>query len=259
MNNVKKVWSDFRGISRACGVGTALRWLGSIALSLPSMIRDGRLIGADVRMGEGPFTVRYKGSKARLCGTRVFGGIREIWIRDVYGHNDFLKLPENALIVDLGANIGVFTTLALATNPTARVVAVEPHKDFPKTMHASARLNGFEDRLSHCQAFIGDFTHSQESDSLTEGFAGVPQISEDDFLRRFGIDRIDFLKCDIEGSEFAFLHPDSKLLDLADRVAIEVHGWGGDSRAFLDRLEEKGLRVVHVDWDGADCIALATR
>jgi FkbM family methyltransferase len=259
MNYVKKVWSDFRGISKACGLATALRWLGCIALTIPSMVRERGLSRADLLMGEGPFTVRYKGTKARLCGTRVFGSIREIWVRDVYGHGDLLKLPENALVVDLGSNIGAFTTLALATNPTARVVAVEPHRDFPKTMVAAARLNGFADRIDQCQAFIGDFTHLQQSDSLTEGYSQAPQISEAEFIRRFGIDRIDFLKCDIEGSEFAFLHPDSRLLDLSDRVAIELHGWGGDSRAFLGKLEEKGFRIVHEDWNGPDCIALATR
>ncbi len=259
MSNLKKLWSDLRGIAKACGPWTTMRWLFTMAANLPTILRERQLTIVDVRMGEGPFTVRYGKSRARLLGTRVFGGIRELWIRDVYGHQNFLKLPENALVVDLGANTGVFTNLVLAHNPTARVVAVEPHEDYGRTMMESARLNGFEDRIRVCRAFIGDFTTVQETDSAIEGFAGAPMIPEPDFLERFGLKRIDLLKCDIEGSEFTFLDEDSRILDISERVAIELHGWGGNARAFVDALEEKGFRLVNVDWDGEHAIALAAR
>lgn len=259
MNNVKKLWSDFRGIASACGWGTATRWLFSIAASLPTIVRERQLSAADVRMGAGPFRVRYRGSEARLCGTRVLSGIREVWIRDVYGHGDFLDLPENALVVDLGANIGLFTILALATGPTTRVVAVEPHEGFGETIWQAARLNGFEDRLAVCRAYIGDFTPFQEKDSAIEGFAGAPLLSESEFLARYDIKRIALLKIDIEGSEFAFLRDDSRILDLSDRVAVELHGAGGSAKTFLAALEAKGFRLLKVDWYGEDCIALASR
>jgi FkbM family methyltransferase len=259
MTRLRKLLSDLRGIVRACGWGTAVRWLSKIVLASPQILRDGDLLAADLRMGPGPFRVRHKEGEAWVYGTRVFASIREIWIRDVYGRKDFLRLPDNALVVDLGANIGVFSTLALAANATSRVIAVEAQPDFAEPMRKAMSLNGFEDRLDYCNAFFGTFTELQDDVAGRPENQGVPTVSEADFIQRFGIERIQYLKVDIEGSEFALLRPESRLLDISDKVAIEAHHWGGDARMFVDRLLEKGFRLVDIEWHGEDCIALATR
>lgn len=259
MSRVRKLLSDLRGVRRACGWGTAARWLSKIVLSAPQILRERDLQAADLRMGPGPFRVRHKEGQALLYGPRVFSGIREVWIRDSYGHKDFLRLPDNALVVDLGANMGVFTTLALAASATSRVIAIEAQPEWAEPMWKSARLNGFEGRLDYCNAFFGTLTEVQDDVAARSENEGVPAVSESEFLARFGIEKIDFLKCDIEGSEFALLEPDSRLLDIADKVAIEVHHWGGNARLFVDRLREKGFKLVDVEWHGDDCIALAAR
>ena len=75
----------------------------------------------------------------------------------------------------------------------------------------------------------------------------------------YGIERIAFLKCEIEGSEFFMIEPRSRILDITDRLAIEVHDFGGDVKAFLNGLKERGFIDVSVDWYGAECIARAAR
>jgi len=91
-------------------------------------------------------------------------------------------------------------------------------------------------------------------------YQGVPFLTEESFLEEFDIRQIDFLKCDIEGSEFFMLQPKSKLLSLTARLAIEIHPWGGSVQHFLARLREIGFEIGSTieDTNGC-CIALCRK
>ena len=257
---LRKLASDFQGIRGVCGTGTALRWLGAVASTIPEALRTRQLLAADAHMGTGPFAVQMRGARAKVVGEGAFSGIREIWVREVYSRGGFLQIPENGTVVDLGANMGNFTMLALAIQPTARVIAVEAGRHMWDRLAKSARLNGREDRIELCQAFIGSFSPKQDRIATSDDhYIGVPTISEADFISRYGITRIDFLKCDIEGSEYFLLEEGSRLLDITDRIAIELHAFAGDPKAFLAQLVRRGFRIHHEQWDGPDCIALAAR
>jgi FkbM family methyltransferase len=243
-----------------CGWPTALKWLACIAASVGTILKTKNLQPADLAMGNGPFHVRRSQAGAMLTGTQVFSGIREIWVRDVYLKNDFLTFPQNALVVDLGANLGVFTTMALAQSPNVRVIAVEASKQLLESLQRSVAANGWSDRLVATRAFIGKFTRTQES-ALKQGsdYADAPILSEAELIAHNGISKIDFLKCDIEGSEFFMLEPESRLLAMTDRLAIELHGWGGDIELFLRTLKQTGFEIGHIEWAGDCCIALCRR
>ncbi len=257
---INKFFADFKGIARICDMRTALRWAGSVALSLPSVLKDRNLLTADRMMGKGPFKVRHAVGSAVLVGDQVFSGLREIWVRDVYARNGFLRIPHNGLVVDLGANMGNFSAMALAANSTTRLIAVEASAEHSAKWHVTMRANNFADRAELCRAFLGNFTEIQRSISDNDpNYADTPEITEDDFLSRFNIDYIDFLKCDIEGSEFFMIEPGSRILDITDRVAIEVHNFGGEAQHFIDALRARGFDNIMVDWFGAECIARAAR
>lgn len=257
---LRKLVSDFRGIVRVCGVGPALRWLGCVALTMPTNLKTRNLLAADLKMGTGPFAVHHKVGNAKLVGEYAFSGLREIWVRDVYARDDFVRIPDGGTVVDLGANMGNFSAMALAASPTARLIAVEPSREHAAKWRETMRVNGFEDRAELCPAFVGTFTDTQRSAFATDpNYADAPILSEREFLDRYRIDRIDFLKCDIEGSEFFMMEPGSKILDIADRIAIEVHDFGGDVQAFLANLEKRGFTDMTVDWYGGECIARAAR
>jgi SAM-dependent methyltransferase len=258
VNAISKIVGDLIGISRACGPAAALRWAANLALNAPEIIHARDLLPADRGMGEGPFTVRHKMGTAKLTSDIPFAGIREIWIRDVYGLNGQLTIADGDLVVDLGANVGNFSMLALAAAKGARVIAVEAQAFLIERLEAQAKLNGCADRLSICNAFLGDITALQEM-ILSLPDCKTPIISEAAFLSRYQIEKIDFLKCDIEGSEFAFLDPDSKLIDISRQVAFELHSWGGDMKHFIDVLKTKGFTILSVDWAETCCIVLAAK
>ncbi len=255
-----KLFGDFRGIARVAGIGTAVRWLGCVALTLPATLRTRNLLAADRLMGNGPFRVRHAIGTAVLTGESAFSGLREIWVRDVYAGGGFLQVPDHGTVVDLGANMGNFSAQALAANSTARLIAIEPSVQLGAKWAATMTTNGFQDRAQLCRAFIGIFTDKQRRDFENDpAYGGAPTINEDEFLSRYAIRHIDFLKCDIEGSEFFMAESGSKLLDITDRVAIELHDFGGDPQHFLDNLKARGFTDLQVDWYGRECIARAAR
>jgi len=260
LSMLAKLFGDFRGIARVAGIGTALRWLACVVVTLPSALKTRNLLAADRLMGTGPFRVRHAIGDALLTGDSAFSGLREIWVRDVYAGGGFLRVPDHGTVVDLGANMGNFSAQALAANPTARLIAIEPSAPLGAKWAATMAANGFQDRAQLCRAFIGIFTDKQRRDFENDpAYGDAPTINEDEFLRRYAIDHIDFLKCDIEGSEFFMTERGSRLLDITDRVAIELHDFGGDPQHFLDTLKAKGFGDLQVDWYGRECIARAAR
>ena len=240
---LKLIGSDFLGLSRTCGWGVALRWLTKVAITFPQCRRAHNLQPADRVMGEGPFTCRLGRARARLVGSQVISGIREIWVRDVYLSDGFLSIPDNALVVDLGANMGNFTLLALGHGPGVRVVSVEANPQEVARLRRSLAENGWTDRAKVCECFLGGKTEYQEHLIRDEGSGGVPFVSQEDFVRDLGPGTIDLLKCDIEGSEFGLLTPDSPLLARTRQIAIEIHDNAGDRHQFMRMLRDMGFEL----------------
>jgi FkbM family methyltransferase len=260
LNYLKSISRDAMGISRACGPLVAIRWLLCIGVTLPECLRTGNLQPADRRMGDGPFAVTRGAACAQLIGRQVFSGIREIWVRDVYLRNDYLEISKGALVVDLGANLGNFTNLALAQHPDVRVIAVEPSLTLSESLRSSVAHNGWTDRTSIIRAFVGATTEVQAKVADSPDYMGAPSLTENGFLDEFGITHIDFLKCDIEGSEFFMLERGSRILAITQNLAIEVHVWGGPVPAFLDRVEKAGFEIGSIQKDpSGTCIALCKK
>ena len=186
-------------------------------------------------------------------------GIREVWVRDCYLAGGFLSIGGDDVVVDLGANIGTVTMLALGSGPGVRVVAVEPNEIASASLLATAKLNGWENRLRQCRAFVGGKTPTQDTMLTASEFQTAPFLSEQQFIDQFDLTKIDFLKCDIEGSEFELLTQDSKLLAMSRQLAIELHTAYGDATAFARMLEELGFEVNWRHSSGTDCILNARR
>ena len=211
-------------------------------------------------MGCGPFTVVREGARARLTGQQVFSGIREIWVRDVYLKNNYLDIPPGALVIDLGANIGNFTSLALAQHGDVRVIAVEPSLSLSNSLRESLQINGWSNRASVKRAFLGVKTEVQVGVATDPNYRDAEYVSESAFLEEFSVKRVDFLKCDIEGSEFFLLEPGSKLLSITKNLAVEIHPTGGSVRNFLSFLRTAGFEIGSIVEDGSGaCIALCKR
>lgn len=243
MSQLKKILSDFRGLCAVCGMGVACRWLIAIATRFNQCRREGNLQPADAALGDGPFTVRMGNARALLAGARAITNIREVWVRDAYLGRGYLVISPDACVVDLGSNIGAFTCLALAHGPGVRVVAIESDPAECTRLRRNLELNGWQSRAEVINAFIGGQTQFQQEQLSTERCKSTPTIGQDKLLQHVG-GRINFLKCDIEGSEFDLFSEESMLLDATDQIAMEIHPHAGDVQAMIDRLKLAGFELM---------------
>lgn len=262
MNGVEKLAKDTLGLARIVGVSVALRWLVAIATHVRVIWARRDLQPADLAMGAGPWIVRIPRSALtfRITGVERFTGIREMYVRDTYLRGGVLSIADGDVVLDLGANMGNFTNLALAHGSRVRVVAVEPNRNLNQKFHKSLALNpGFAERATLVQAFVGVPENEKVTLSRQEAFAGAAFISETELVQLLGSDHIDFLKCDIEGGEYELLRPGSRLLRMTRQLGIEIHSFAGDVQAFITMLAGEGftIKAVQRDPDGTCTVAAA--
>ncbi|MEA2734697.1 MAG: hypothetical protein QOE14_1148 [Humisphaera sp.] len=75
----RRLFSDFFGLRRVCGLGFALRWLGQVMRHLSTCVKRRNLQPADLAFGRGPVRARLGNAEAQLVGNCVVTGMREVW------------------------------------------------------------------------------------------------------------------------------------------------------------------------------------
>jgi FkbM family methyltransferase len=163
----------------------------------------------------------------------------ELWLEQPYTRSGFYRPGDGHVIVDAGANIGLFSIWAARRNPRGRVVSLEPFPENFEYLTTNLRSARFgPDRVSPHQVALGrDFGQghmiSVGTRSLDHTLApggdradspGVLIVPISGLFDLAKADRIALLKVDIEGSEYdAFEHVDKSTLERIDRIAIEYH------------------------------------
>jgi len=191
----------------------------------------------------GPMWIRRGSAEPGIAW--IFAEYR--WINDL--SPDHL-VRQGDTVLDVGAHVGVFTFEALKRG-AARVVAVEPD---PVNIECLRR--NFEEEIREGRVSIfeggawsktGTFTlHLGDNsawNSMTETVGGesieVPTAPIDDIVQTHGLDRVDFIKMDIEGAEKEALRgAERTLAEFSPRVAIDTYQWPHDLpelHALVDR------------------------
>ena len=83
-------------------------------------------------------------------------------------------------------------------------------------------------------------------------------ISQKKFIELNNLRKIDFLKCDIEGSEFDFIN-NTSLLEITQQLAIEIHDHAGNRDGFIEKLVQLGFQIGPTKNDPGGCVLLAKR
>lgn len=87
----------------------------------------------------------------------------------------------------------------------------------------------------------------------------APIIEDAEFLRLCEIGRVDSLNCNIERTGSCMMHAATRLLNLKEHAAIELHNLGGDPQRCLDTLEAERHVAAPVDWSAREIIASIAR
>jgi FkbM family methyltransferase len=140
------------------------------------------------------------------------------------------------VVLDVGANAGVYSLAALAIQPDATVHAFEPTPEIAARLRATAKLNGLDHLYVHETAvfskngqatlkrFRGELGTNEGMNFISQDVGDcwterVQTVCVDQFCRDHSIDHVDLLKLDIQGHEHSALEGAEHVIS-AGRVGI---------------------------------------
>lgn len=205
-----------------------------------------------------------KGIKEPLflrMGTADIGTYILIFVNEEY---NFKTKYDPKLIIDAGANIGLTSIYFANKFPNAKIISIEPEKNnfemlkrnvksynniiplYSALWHKNENIelidaglgtdgfitinkNGMNDIYSNLP------THKSNVFSANKSYQ-VPGKTVDTIIKDFGLQSVDILKVDIEGSEKEVFENSSLWIDKVNSIVIELHDFmkPGCSRSFYN-------------------------
>jgi len=198
-------------------------------------------------------------------------------IHGIHGAHDFKIFKDNVKVgdnvVDLGANVGYFTLiLAKLVGPTGKVFAFEPDPRNLTLLKKNIEYNNYKNVIivpkavsnvnDKCTLYVGQKTFGQNKiykpeKTRTQKF--IPTDSEtirlDDFFKANNLlNKISFIKMDIEGAEVLALSGMKKILKLNKNIKIfteveisYLEDAGSSYDQFIDLLTENNFALSLAD------------
>ena len=198
-------------------------------------------------------------------------------IYGIHGTHDFKIIKNNVKdgdnVIDLGANIGYFTLiLAKLVGPTGKVFAFEPDPRNLALLKKNVEYNNYKNVIivpkavsnvnDKCTLYTGQKTFGQNKiykPKNTKIQKFIPIDSEtvrlDDFFRTNGLlDKISFIKLDVEGAEFLAFSGMKEILKLTKNIKIfteaeisYLEDAGSSYDQFIDLLTENDFTFSLAD------------
>jgi FkbM family methyltransferase len=195
---------------------------------------------------------------------------QEIWLRGIYSPPGF-EIRSGDVVIDVGANIGVFAAFAASRAPGVRVYAYEPFPGNIEWLQRNMKESGLTNVNIRAQAMAGAqgerilhvhpegwIFHSlvREGDGGEGQDISVKCLTLDEALDAEGIAHCDLLKLDCEGSEYEILQGCSPAaLQRVRRIVGEYHDRGtlGTGESLCRFLESHSFRIDRFEPLDAGC------
>lgn len=170
-------------------------------------------------------------------------------------YDDLLAdLPEDAVIVDAGANVGLFSIYL--NNGKRKFYCIEPtpvHVDIAKEVFEKMNCNAeiFEGVIFNKDGEVNLFQEASNSTMNRVGKkgTGVPSLTLKSFFKKYKLEKVDLLKLDVESAEQQIIMEDETVGEALQKckvVFIEVHpqdGFGGivDVEGIINKMKSLGF------------------
>ena len=168
-----------------------------------------------------------------------------------------LNLQPGDIVLDLGACVGLWSFWLADLYPDARIFAVEPMPHNFDNLKLGIEANGFKNIIPVNCAISSDGKDMElYQHPLNAGGGGVDICNDPNFtpflpkftvpsrtlpqlISELCIDRVAFIKMDIEGSEYAVLDslPES-LWERIGRMSLELHGTPDQIKAGVEKYSQ---------------------
>jgi FkbM family methyltransferase len=184
-------------------------------------------------------------------------------------------LQPGMTVLDLGAHHGLYTLLASKqVGKEGKVISFEPSPRERKALRLHLTLNRCRN-VSVQEVALGSKETEAELHVVEDWAAGCNSLRPpvvaartsairvrvarlDDVLSSQGIDRVHFIKLDVEGAELEVLEGAARLLErrprpviLAEVQDIRTQPWGYPAREIINDLANRGFRWFRLSEDGS--------
>jgi FkbM family methyltransferase len=183
--------------------------------------------------------------------------------------------------VDVGANVGLYSALALSTPGfRGRVLAIEPHREsrvyLEKTIQSNAAAGAStaivglaaSDRAETLTLYQNPDNKGDNRlypDALLHGEETVGADTLDNICRQHGIASAGFIKIDVQGAEAKVVRGASGLLSASSDCILMTEFWpyglarcGADALEYLDMLRDLGFRLYELSGNHGTLTAIST-
>lgn len=192
-------------------------------------------------------------------------GVREVILENTYATHVRPTRGDGEIVFDIGSHIGSFAVHWRNKNPHATFVCVEVAPEnipvltenvgsFARIVHGActyetAPLKLLNSVMDHGVATGGSIVTADDTTGFNPNFywldeRPIRRVTLESLMADSGVDRIDVLKLDCEGSEFSILE-NCKCLDRIGFICGEYHGrarWDEmQSRLFSDWPASRGV------------------
>ncbi|MDD5355451.1 MAG: FkbM family methyltransferase [Candidatus Omnitrophica bacterium] len=160
----------------------------------------------------------------------------------------------NGIIIDIGANIGIFSIYA-SVNYNSKVYAIEMDKFNYDCLQVNVNMNKDNTDIICCNKAISSkrsdikYKHSydmvgsfiiKDNEENNKDINLIKSITLEDFLIEMSIDNVDLLKLDCEGSEYEIiLCENENTFDKIKSMSIEYHLKNNKSKTLLSEMINK--------------------
>lgn len=270
-----------RGLIRAFDRPGGRALLGAVVTALARRIAP----GVRVRFQHGMWTHRddslvYVDSPILDYHPAIFRAwVNELdrCLADAASHWFYVYQPgPGDVILDIGAGKGEDTiAFSRAAGTPGRVIAIEAHPVTFRCLRLFCEWNHLANVTPEHFAITDragpvaiESTAGWQANRIAprplEGSAGVPGITLDEFIARENLERIDFLKMNIEGAEALAVRGMERTFRMTRALCISCHDFladgGGDESfrtktAVQDAVRRAGFRVVPRDTDPRPYVA----
>jgi FkbM family methyltransferase len=175
-------------------------------------------------------------------------------------YQDFIS-ESDKVILDVGANVGLF---ALYVSPIAdKVVCVEPTpshfnlltkltKDISKIERINGALSNISGEVNFYTSVSNTTTNSLISRDVNQ-ILTVKSYSLKDLIEITKLDKVDFVKMDIEGGEYIVLDEETLqyIGENIPKILIEFHDCQHTNHAlkYIEMFKNLGFKANHFHWD----------
>jgi len=242
----------------------------NIKLKIPKFILSKCITNIKNREGKNIYTMRNLGGSTAVRGLNMFMSDPEVteWID---------KFPKNSSLLDIGANVGVYSLYAAHLNHN--VIALEPESLNFACLNLNIKDNNFDNKItaypfcaydkemvsylnlrvmkfgSSGNTFARNITESGEEFKPIYKQGSV-SMTIDNFLTNISTIDINFIKIDVDGNELNVINGMTKLLknQTLRSIHIELNPDFTEHQRIFEILNEVGFQkpIKHIWFKGQD-------